>query len=528
MRAFDQPGRSPVYAENGMAATSHPLATATALDVLRGGGNAVDAAIAASATLCVVEPHMTGIGGDCFAIVVEPDGKAYGLNGSGRAPAAATAEKYRALGHGTVPEFGPLAVTVPAAIRAWEALLERFGTRGFDALFADAIRYADEGFAVYPRVARDWVHCVEDLARDEGGTRHWLVDGAAPAVGTRFRAPALGATLRAIARGGAKAFYDGEIAAEMAKVVQAKGGLLAEEDLAEATADWVAPITLNYGGYDVLEIPPNGQGITALILLGLMARSGVKDAGASSALRCHLEIEAARLAYSVRDHLVSDPATMPATPAQILSAAHLDALAARIDPERRTPDIVLPKVPDADTIYLTVVDRERRAVSFINSVYDGFGARVVLPKAGFALQNRGACFSLEDGHPNEIGPRKRPMHTIIPAMAMKDGRVAISFGVMGGAYQPMGHAHVLANMVDFGMDPQAALDHPRLFWDEDGVLAAESGIGADARGDLARRGHALRDAASPHGGGQVIVVDHESGFLIGGSDPRKDGLALGW
>lgn len=528
MRAFDQPGRSPVYAENGMAATSHPLATATALSVLRSGGNAVDAAIAASATLCTVEPHMTGIGGDCFVILVEPDGKVYGLNGSGRAPAAATAEKYRALGHEAVPEFGPLSITVPGAIRAWEALRDRFGTRGFDALFADAVRYAEEGFAIHPRVARDWVNCVEDLARDEGGRLHCLADGAAPALGARFSTPAFGATLRAIAKGGAKAFYEGEIAAEMAKVVQAKGGFLAEEDLAEAAADWVEPIALDYAGYDILEIPPNGQGITALILLGLMDRLCVRNAGADSALRHHLQIEAARLAYSVRDHLVSDPATMTATPAQILSDAHLDALAARIDPERRATDIVLPKLPDADTIYLTVVDRDRRAVSFINSVYDGFGSRVVMPKGGFALQNRGACFSLEVGHPNELGPRKRPMHTIIPAMAMRKGRVAISFGVMGGAYQPMGHAHVLANMVDFGMDPQAALDHARLFWDEDEVLAAESGIGADVRDGLAKRGHVLRDAGSPHGGGQVIVVDHESGFLIGGSDPRKDGLALGW
>lgn len=528
MRSFDMPGRSPVYAENGMAATSHPLATVAALDVLRSGGNAVDAAIAASAALCVVEPHMTGIGGDCFVIIAEPDGSVHGINGSGRAPAAADAERYRAMGLSVIPETGPLPVTVPGAIKAWEMLVQRFGTRGFDELFRPAIRYAEEGFAIHPRVARDWAALVADLAADEGGARHWLTDGRAPRVGERFRAPALGATLRAIAAGGSSAFYQGPIAAEMAAVVQAKGGFLTQEDLAQAEADWVAPISLDHAGYDVLEIPPSGQGITALVLLGLLKRVGLGTGGPDSVERYHLQNEAARIAYAVRDHMVGDPATMKVTVAEILSDAHLDALASQIDPRRRNPAIEAPRTPNADTIYLTVVDRDRRAVSFINSVYDGFGCKLVLPKAGFALQNRGACFTLKPGHPNELGPRKRPMHTIIPAMAMRNGRAAISFGVMGGAFQPMGHAHVLANMVDFGMDPQEALDHARLFWDEDGVLAAESGISEAVREGMIARGHTLRDAASPHGGGQVIVIDDENGFLIGGSDPRKDGMALGW
>ncbi|WP_274626897.1 gamma-glutamyltransferase family protein [Arvimicrobium flavum] len=528
MRAFDRPGRSAVYAENGMAATSHPLATAVALDVLKGGGNAADAAVAASATLCVVEPHMTGIGGDCLAIVAEPDGSVHALNGSGRAPAAASGERYRALGLREVPETGALGVTAPGALKAWETLLHRFGTRGFDDLFRPAIRYAEDGFAIHPRVARDWPGYVADLSRDEGGSRHLLVDGRAPKVGERFRAPALASTLRIVARGGAKAFYEGEIAAEMAATIQAKGGFLSEQDLLQVTADWVDPISLSYGGHDIIEMPPNGQGITALILLGLMERIGVRTAAPDSVERYHLEIEAARLAYAVRDHLVGDPETMTVAPAAILSDAHLDALAGRIDPRRHNPDVALPELPDADTIYLTVVDRDRRAVSFINSVYSGFGSRVVTPRSGVTLQNRGACFTLEPGHPNELGPGKRPMHTIIPAMAMKDGRVAASFGVMGGAFQPMGHAHVLANMVDFSMDPQEAVDHPRLFWDKDGVLAVESGISESVRQGMIARGHQVRDAASPHGGGQIIAVDHESGFLIGGSDPRKDGLALGW
>ncbi len=527
-RRFDRPGRSPVIAENGMAATSHPLATATALAVLKEGGNAVDAAIAASATLVVVEPHMTGIGGDCFAIVAEPDGSIHGLNGSGRAPGTAEAERYRALGHRVMPEFGPLSVTVPGAIKAWETLLGRFGTFGFDRLFADAIRYAEEGFAVHARVASDWERVAPRLAADAGGRKHFLAAGEAPRHGSRFRAPGLAATLRAIAGGGAKAFYEGGIAAEMAATVRDHGGFLSEDDLAAVTADWVAPIAVNYRGHDVHEIPPNGQGITALILLNLLDRLGASGLAPDSGERWHLEIEAGRLAFSVRDHLVADPATMTSTPQQLLSKAFTERLAEGFDPARRNADVRLPDLPRADTIYLTVVDRERRAVSFINSVYDSFGSGVVTPNSAIALQNRGACFSLVEGHPNELGPRKRPMHTIIPAMTTRDGEAAIAFGVMGGDYQPMGHAHVLSNMLDHGMDPQAAIDHPRLFWGEDGVLEAESGIDAGVRAALAARGHAVRDAERPHGGGQAIVIDRQSGFLIAGSDPRKDGLALGW
>lgn len=528
MRQFDRPGRSPVIAENGMAATSHPLATATALAVLKEGGNAVDAAIAASATLVVVEPHMTGIGGDCFAIVAEPDGAIHGLNGSGRAPRTADPARYRAMGHRNVPEFGPLSITVPGAIKAWETLLGRFGTMGFDRLFSDAIRYADDGFAVHARVASDWARVAPRLAADEGARRHFLAAGEAPRPGSRFRAPALAATLRAIAGGGAGAFYEGAIAAEMAATVRARGGFLGEDDLAAVTADWVDPISVGYRGHDVLEIPPNGQGITALILLNLLDRLGASNLSPDSAERWHLEMEAGRLAFSVRDHLVSDPATMTRTPGELLAPAFTERLAAGFDPARRNPQTRLPEVPRADTIYLTVVDRERRAVSFINSVYDSFGSGIVTPNAAIALQNRGACFSLVEGHPNELGPGKRPMHTIIPAMTTRNGRAAIAFGVMGGDYQPMGHAHVLSNMLDHGMDPQEAIDHPRLFWGEDGVLEAEAGIDAGVRAALVARGHAVRDAERPHGGGQAIVIDRESGFLVAGSDPRKDGLALGW
>ncbi|MDP3895414.1 MAG: gamma-glutamyltransferase family protein [Mesorhizobium sp.] len=528
MRRFDLPGRSAVHAENGMAATSHPLATATAIALLKDGGNAVDAAIAAAAVLAVVEPHMTGIGGDCFVILAEPDGSVHGLNGSGRAPAGANADWYRAQGLSAVPEFGPLSITVPGAIKAWETLANRFGTRGLGPLLADAISYAEKGFAVHARVAWDWARHAEALSADEGGARHYLLDGRAPGLGTRHVQPAMAATLRAIAKGGSRAFYEGAIGAEMAATVQAKGGFLSEADLAGVTADWVMPISTSYRGHDVLEIPPNGQGITALIMLNLMRELGADRLAPNSAERYHLEIEAGRLAYSVLAQEVSDPATMRVGTAQVLGDRFTRDLARPFDPERRNPRIAVPDIPKSDTVYLSVVDRDRRAVSFINSLYDAFGSRVVTPTSGIALQNRGACFSLVEGHPNEIGPGKRPMHTIIPAMAMKDGKPFAAFGVMGGDYQPMGHAHVFSNVVDHGMDPQAAIDHARLFWGEDGVLEAEAGIGTDVRLGLAARGHQLRDAERPHGGGQMIVIDQANGFLVGGSDGRKDGLALGW
>jgi gamma-glutamyltranspeptidase/glutathione hydrolase len=527
VRAFDLPGRSPVYAENGMAATSHPLATMTALSVLKEGGNAVDAAIAASATLCVVEPHMTGIGGDCFVILAEPDGSLHGLNGSGRAPALATGEWYRER-FTTVPSSGVHSITAPGALKAWETLLDRFGTLAFDRLFADAIRYAEDGFAIHPRVASDWALYAADLAGDEGARLHCLVDGSAPAVGSRHRSPALGATLRTIAAKGAKGFYEGEIAREIAATVRAKGGLLSEQDLASVTADWIEPISTRYAGHEIFELPPNGQGVTALILLNLLAELDVGALPPDSAERWHMEVEAGRLAYAVRDRFVADPAMNAGEIDRLLSRQFTRALASQVDPARSNPSVALPEMADADTVYLTVVDRDLRAVSFINSLYHAFGSKVVTARSGIALQNRGACFTLEEGHPNEIGPAKRPLHTIIPAMACRDGQPAVSFGVMGGAYQPMGHAHVFSNLVDHGMDPQAAIDHPRLFWGADGALEAEAGIGPELREALRTMGHEVRPVASPLGGSQMIVIDRKTGFLVGGSDPRKDGLALGW
>lgn len=527
-RNFHLPGRSPIHARTAAAATSHPLATQAALSVLREGGNAADAAVAAVAVQCVVEPHMTGIGGDCFAIVANPDGSVHGLNGSGRAAAAATPEALMERGVTEITEDSIHAVTVPGAIKAWEALLETHGTWPFSKVLAQAIDYAQNGFPVAQRVAADWALQTGLLARDEGAAKYYLVDGQAPAEGSLHRLPALADTLKAIASQGAAAFYEGPIAAEIAATVQAKGGLLTVEDLAGVEATPVAPVASDYRGVTMLELPPNGHGVTALVMLNILETFDFAGLDPTGAERFHLELEAARLAYSVRDTHVADPEAMTVAVDRLVSKEFGASLAARIDPDRRTDAIPAAALtPDSDTVYLTVVDGEGRAVSLINSLYRGFGVGVATPKSGILLQNRGACFRLQPGHPNCIGPRKRPLHTIIPAMAMKGGRPWLSFGVMGGGYQPCGHAHVLANIVDYGMDVQQAIDCPRIFFDTiGGALQVEGGVADATRSGLTRRGHTLHDLAFPLGGSQAIMIGN--GMLTAGSDPRKDGCALGW
>lgn len=528
MRNFQLPGRSPVIAENGLVSTSHPLASVTALGVLKEGGNAVDAAVAAAATLAVVEPQMTGIGGDCFAIVCLPDGSITGLDGAGRAASKADAQWFAENGYTEIPEHSAHTVTVPGVVRGWETLLHVHGTMGLNQLMRDAIHYAEDGYAVAPRVAYDWAKQVETLKQDEGARRHFLFDGAAPRAGQRHRQPALANVLREIAKRGANAFYTGPVAAEIAATVQAKGGLLAEEDIAGCASTVVNLLSVPYQGHDLHELPPSGQGMVAMIMLNLLDIIEARRYPDLSAERYHCEIEAARLAYSVRDAWLADPDTMPVKADKLIARDFAETLAEQFDPKRRNDALVLPELPDSDTVYLTVVDRNRMAVSFINSIYGSFGSQIVTPETGIVLQNRGACFSADPSHPNAIGPNKRPLHTIIPAMVTKDGLPAISFGVMGGSYQPTGHAHVLSNMLDYGMDPQTAIDHPRTFWDGEGVIRAEAGLPVNVLEGLEALGHPVASAADPHGGGQAILIDRETGFLVGGSDPRKDGCALGW
>ena len=526
-RDFHLPGRSPVYAREGMAATSHPLASLAAIETLKAGGTAADAAVAAVAVLCVVEPAMTGIGGDCFCLVAQPDKPVWGYNGSGRAAAAVTTDKMLAAGvKHKIAATSPHAVTVPGAIEAWEAILKAHGRFGLDRALQAAIGYAENGYVVAPRVGSDWAEQVAKLKPHAGSAQYYLPNGEAPEIGSVMRLPALAATLKAIAAGGAKAFYQGAIAADIAATVQAKGGLLTADDLARHHGDVVTPISTNYRGLDIVELPPNGQGLTALVLLNILEHFDLAKLDPAGPERLHLALEAARLAFGVRDTHIADPASMREPVAGLLDKGFAKKLSALIDPAKRVP---LPKAPTpgSDTIYLTVVDRDRTAVSLINSLYSVFGTGICTEKTGIMLHNRGTGFVVEPGHPNTIAGGKRPMHTIIPALAMRGGRCDMPFGVMGADYQPMGHAHFVTNMVDYGMDVQAAIDHPRMFFEGE-KTEVERGIPAATIDGLKARGHTVAFRPAPLGGGQAIVIDWQRGMLIGGSDPRKDGCALGY
>jgi len=528
MRNFQVPGRSVAYGAQGMAATSSPLATVSALDVLKNGGNAVDAAITASAVLCITEPHMTGIGGDCFALIGKSDGTIEGINGSGRASGQADADWLKASGLAAIDPKSVHAVTVPGAIDAWAALLERHGTMDLKEALQPAIRLAEGGVPTTPRVAVDWAQDVGDLGSDEGARQHYLIDGRAPAEGEVMRYPALARTLKLIAARGRDVFYAGEIADEIVAHLKARGGLLTLEDFAHTKASWVTPIGIDYAGAELLEIPPNGQGLTALIALNILKRFDMAKHEAGSVERYHLQIEALKLAWVLRNRHIADPEFMTIAPADLLTDKVGEDLAARVDQKRASSDpAALVKMPGSDTVYLTVADRNGMAVSFINSIYWSFGSSIVTPRSGIALQNRGANFVTTPGHPNCIGPNKRPLHTIIPAMVRRNGKVDMSYGVMGGSYQPMGHVGVMLNRYVYGQDVQTALDFPRLF-SQQGLVEVEAGIGEAVRRGLTGLGHQIVEAVEPLGGGQAILFDRAHNVLAGGSDFRKDGLALGF
>lgn len=524
MRRFDRPGRSTAYGSRGMAATSAPLATLAAIDTLRAGGNAADAAVVASAVLCVAEPGMTGLGGDCFVLVGKPDGTVTGLNASGRAARAISPDWLKASGLRSIPLRSVHTITVPGAIDGWDRLLKAHGTMDLSEALKPAIQLAEDGVPVTPRVAFDWLEDAPHLAADEGGKRHYLKDGRAPREGEIMAYPALARSLRHIAREGRNAFYTGAIAEDIIHTASALGSLLTRDDLAAHEGNWVEPISTHFMDREILEIPPSGQGLTALIAFNILAQTGLRRHAACSVERHHLEIEAMKLAWELRNRHIADPDHAAIPVDRLLSPETAAQLASMID-MTRTLDIRT-QMRQSDTIYLSVVDEERLAVSFINSVYDRFGSCIVTPETGIALQNRGACFVTDPAHPNCIGPGKRPLHTIIPAMVKKDGRIDMSYGVMGGDYQPMGHVSVAVNHYVYGMDPQEAIDFPRYF-PEDGKLLAESAMDPELCAGLAALGHEVVPTG-PLGGGQAIAIDHAGGVLIGGSDPRKDGLALGY
>ena len=531
-RDFHLPGRSPVYATRGMAATSMPAATLTALDVLRAGGNAVDAAVAAAAVLAVIEPQSTGIGGDCFCLWAPPGGgRVVALNGSGRAPAGADVGWFEERGIAALEDTSPHGVTVPGAVSGWETLLAAHGTKGLDELLRPAIGFAEEGWPVHHRVAADWAETAGKLRQT--GAEAFLPGGAAPRPGDVFVQRPLADTLRAIARDGARGFYEGPVAADMVAALRARGGLHTEADFAAGRtgAEFVEPIRTDWRGYEVWQCPPNGSGLLVLMILGILEGFDPAPGGPLSAERLHRHIEAARLVYRDRDAFLADPAQAEVPVARLTGRDYLSGLRALIHPERaldRLPqpgEALLP--PHRDTVYLCVVDRDGGACSFINSLFHGFGSGILAPGSGVMLHNRGLGFRLERGHPNCIAPGKRPMHTIIPGLLTRDGQAVMPFGVMGGHFQPMGQTLFLTNLLEYGLDIQQALDLPRLF-PYAGTVEAERGIPPGTVDRLARMGHRPAPVERPHGGGQAIWIDRARGCFVGGSDPRKDGMALGY
>ena len=528
MRSFHYPGRSPVIARHGMCATSHPLASLTAIEILKRGGNAVDAAISATALLCVIEPAMTGIGGDCFALIHKPGTGLIGLNASGRAPAAATCAWYADAGIKQIQVTTPHAVTVPGAIDGWATLLRDHGTMSFAEVLAPAIDAAENGFAVAPRIAHDWATLKAKIDLHAGARKHLLVDGRTPRAGDIVRFKALATTLKAIARDGRDAFYAGPIAADIVAELRALGGLHTQADFAAQRASYVTPISVPYADCELNELPPNNQGVVALIMLRMFDAISLRDHAASSVDRYHLMLECGRLAYAARDAFVADADHAKVGVAAMLSKSFVADLVARIDPKRRTSDLgPIPRPKGTDTTCLSVVDGNGMVVSFINSLFSGFGSGIVTANTGVVLQNRGTGFVLDPGHDNCIAPGKRPLHTLVPALATKASKPWLSFGVMGGAFQAAGHAHVLANMVDYGMDVQEAIDHPRVFFDG-GEVQYEAPLAGPIAEALAAMGHPVALRADPWGGGQAIQIEAARGILIGGSDARKDGCAIGF
>ncbi len=529
-------GRSVVRAGHGMVASSQPLASQVGLEMLKRGGNAVDAAIAMAAVLNVTEPNMTGIGGDAFAMVYSSkSGKLEALNSAGRAPRALKFEQFQSRNMTAMPTSGMETITVPGAVDAWVALLERHGTMTLVELLAPAIELAENGFPVAEKTAEDWAPEVEKLRQTEAAAKTFLVGGAAPAAGEVFVQKNLARTLRTLARGGREAFYKGEIARAIVDYCAKNGGFLTMEDLAAHKAEWVEPISTSYKGYVLHELPPNNQGLTALLLLNILEGIDLQSMRNDPVRYYHTLIEATKIAFADRNRYVADPAFAKLPVKQLLAKDYAAKRRALIDPKAA---IEPPRYGafdlGADTTYVTVVDKDRNAVSFINSIFNSFGSGIVAGDTGIMLHNRGTGFSLEPGHPNRYEPGKRPFTTLIPAMLFKDGKPLMSYGVMGGDIQAQGHVQVLINLVERGLNLQQAIDAPRVRYISGKRVMLEEELGAPVIAGLLELGHerALPPAGLSHrifmGGGQAIMIDPRTGALLGASDARKDGLALGY
>ena len=514
---------------HGMAATSHPAATQAAVRILEAGGTAMDAAIAACAVQCVVEPGSTGIGGDCFALYSEKGSdNIHAYNGAGWAPQAISIDALLAAGEKKqLPRQSPHVVTVPGAVDAWFALTEKFGRLPMGRLLEDAIRFAEQGYAVAPRSGTDWAAQTQLLAATTARD-NMLVDGKAPAIGSVHRQPKLGATFRTIAEKGRAGFYEGEVAEDIVSYLRSLGGVHTLDDFASYRGEFVQPVKAAFRDYVVHECPPPGQGIIALLLLNIL--QGLEPGlDPLSPERLKAEIDATRMAYRVRDALLADPRFADVDVDYLLSQELAAQLRSGAFPAALDTSATNAAVEHKDTVYISVVDKDRNCASFINSIFHPFGSGLMAPKSGVLLHNRGQSFELTKGHPNCIGPRKRPLHTIIPGMATKNGKVELVFGVMGGHYQAMGHAHFLSKVIDYGCDVQAASDLPRLFpIPGTDTVEFESTLPQDVQQALAQQGYKLVAPVHPAiGGAQAIRVDWENGVLHGASDHRKDGCAMG-
>lgn len=530
MRNLEAPGRSPVRSPYGMVASSHPLASQAGIDILKSGGNALDAAIAVCAVQCVVEPQSTGIGGDCFCLFA-PEGSAdlVAYNGSGQTPAAASVDWFKKQAISEIERQSPHSVTVPGAINAWHQLNEDHGALSLAEVLAPAIQYARDGYPIHSRVSADMFKQTALLKNDANAAAVFLIDGKTPAEGVMHYQPALARTLEAIAENGRDAFYQGAIAEDMVSYLQELGGLHTLSDFASVSGEYVDPISTRFRDYRVFQVPPNGQGVIALQLLNIASEFDIGNE-VLDARRMHLELEAGRLAYRDRNLFVADQRHAEVPVDWLLSTEHAAELRSAIDPNKALTELPSFNSPlQQSTVTISVVDRNRNACSFINSLFHGFGSVQMAPKSGVMLHNRGQSFSLQGGHPNCIGPKKRPMHTIIPGMVTQGERVVMPYGVMGGHYQSYGHMQFLTRMIDYGMDIQEAQDLPRIFpVPEENVVEYEATLPASIVAELRNMGHTLVPAENPIGGSQAIWIDWKEGVLTGGSDPRKDGCAIGY
>ncbi len=526
--SFSHP-RAMALSPAAMIATSHPLAAQAGMDMLRRGGNAVDAAVAAAAALTVVEPMSTGLGGDAFALFyLASDQKIRGLNASGRSPLALSLDSLKSRRLQSIPQDSGLSVTVPGMIDGWAVSLKQYGKLRWDQVLSPAIDYAEKGFLVTPIVAKHWHKQTTKLLRNRESTRVFLDKGVAPGAGMRFCNPDLGRTLRLVAEKGPEEFYTGTLAERIVEAIKAHDGVMSLEDLREHRSDWVSPLAARYREIEVWELPPNTQGLVVLLALKLMEKEPLSSRQHNSGEYLHFLVEAMKLAFADAANCVADPDHCHVPVQELLSSEYIEQRYRNIDPNQAQCMEPGRLNATSDTIYVAVVDAEGNAVSFINSLYKHFGSGITVPGTGVLLQNRGIGFTFQPDHPNCLAPRKRCYHTLVPSMITRDGKLGGVLGVVGAYMQPQAQTQIIANLIDFKMNPQTALDAPRFRFIQGLEISLEEGISQQARSDLLQKGHAIYPGTFPdgYGGGQVILVSEEG--LCGGSDFRKDGCALGY